>query len=360
MQLQISKKGTDRLKRVNVMKKQLRQGAMSLRGVLGPTLENREAKQAKRSSSSLVGGTGSAGGYQTVDASSEIGGPSPEARTFLQDVLSDAFKAYDLNGDGKLERNEVDIFLRDTHESIEEETMAEIFRNLDVNRIGSISFDQFITACYVLIKADQLEKHGSKAQNKITPIAQQAITTFLEDDKEEQEEIPKEIADLSPAEQQVAIKKNSFTMLFVGTVLIVLFSDPVVHVLEETANRLGLSPFYVAFVIAPIAANASEIVASQYYAAKKTSATITVSFAELTGAGAMNNTFCLSTFMGLIYVRGLAWEYTAETIAIVLVEFIMAYMVQRKTMTTLHGVFVLLIFPLSIAFIVILESFGID
>jgi len=87
-----------------------------------------------------------------------------------------------------------------------------------------------------------------------------------------------------------------------------------VEVMQEIANRVNVSPFYVSFVLAPLAANASEVLASQYYASKKTTKTITVSFTALLGAAAMNNTFCLSIFMGLIYFRGLAWEFTAVSV----------------------------------------------
>merc|ERR1719162_355376 len=57
-----------------------------------------------------------------------------------------------------------------------------------------------------------------------------------------------------------------------------------------------------------------------FYAAKKTRKTMTVSFSALEGAACMNNTFCLCIFMGLIYIRGLAWQYTAETASIVIVR----------------------------------------
>ena len=68
----------------------------------------------------------------------------------------------------------------------------------------------------------------------------------------------------------------------------------------------------------------------------------------------------LSIFMCLIFVRGLAWQYTAETIAIVVVEFIMAYLVQSDTMTTKTAVFVIMIFPLSLVLVATLEHLGFD
>ena len=34
----------------------------------------------------------------------------------------------------------------------------------------------------------------------------------------------------------------------------------------------------------------------------------------------MNNTFCLAVFMGLVYFRGLVWEFTAETLVILAVQ----------------------------------------
>lgn len=34
----------------------------------------------------------------------------------------------------------------------------------------------------------------------------------------------------------------------------------------------------------------------------------------------MNNTFCLGVFMFLIYFRHLAWEFSAETVSILLVQ----------------------------------------
>ena len=80
-------------------------------------------------------------------------------------------------------------------------------------------------------------------------------------------------------------------MLALGTILVVYFSDPMVDVMQEIAVRANLSPFYVSFILAPLASNASEVLASQYYASKKTRKTITVSLSALEGAASMNNTF---------------------------------------------------------------------
>jgi Ca2+/Na+ antiporter len=82
----------------------------------------------------------------------------------------------------------------------------------------------------------------------------------------------------------------------------------------------GIGAFSVSFVLAPLASNASELVASYKYALKKSSSSIAISLATLQGAACMNNTFGLGIFMALIYTQGLAWEYLAETLAILFVQ----------------------------------------
>jgi hypothetical protein len=56
----------------------------------------------------------------------------------------------------------------------------------------------------------------------------------------------------------------------------------------------------------------------------------------------------------------LAWQYTAETVAIVAVQFIIGFMVQKKVMSTFTGLLIILIFPLSIVFVAALEAMGFD
>ena len=50
-----------------------------------------------------------------------------------------------------------------------------------------------------------------------------------------------------------------------GTALVLLLSDPMCDVLAELGTRTGIPSFYVAFVLAPLASNASEVVASYSY-----------------------------------------------------------------------------------------------
>merc|ERR1719473_1532501 len=80
-------------------------------------------------------------------------------------------------------------------------------------------------------------------------------------DDEEEEDLPEDLSCLSPEEQQKRIKMRSGWKLGIGTILIVIFSDPMVDVLQEMSDRLGCPSFYVAFVLAPLVSNASELIA---------------------------------------------------------------------------------------------------
>lgn len=65
----------------------------------------------------------------------------------------------------------------------------------------------------------------------------------------------------------------------------------------------GIPPFYISFVLAPLASNGTELLAAYQFALKKTSKSVTVSLSQLEGAAIMNNTFCLGIFLFLIYLQ---------------------------------------------------------
>jgi len=136
---------------------------------------------------------------------------------------------------------------RDMHENISNTQINTLVHQFDFNRNGRISFEEF-------------------------------------------EEIPKDLPDKSPERQQAAIKRRACTMLLLGTALILLFSNPIMAMINKVAVRVDIPPFYVSFVVLPVISNAMEIILTQFYARKKTRKSITISLSALQGSAVMNNT----------------------------------------------------------------------
>lgn len=353
-QVKMSNDTAHKLRRMALIKESLSKGALSLRGALTDQVKKIEREEFKRRAS-------------TLEESAPISGnaslkPSPEVEELLSDILGEAFRGYDQDGNHTLSKKEFSLFLTDFHESISTELLDSVFSQFDLDGDQTINYGEFINACYTIIKEETAE-----SVNESRRIRQAAHHTMSENifhgeggDEEEEEEVPEDLTALSPEEQQRAIKRRAFSMLFIGTTLVLLFSDPMVDVLSEVADRIGIPAFYVSFILAPLASNASEVIASQYYAAKKTRKTITVALTALEGAASMNNTFCLSIFMALIYFRGLAWQYSAETIAIILVQFVIGLWALRDKMSMMTAFIVMALFPLSVFFVALLEYLGLD
>ncbi len=279
LQLRFSQEGQDKEKRIIVTKKILQEGKLSLSGALKNTIEQAK-NEAKRSGQ----------GYESIstDDSDSYTYPPPAVASYLKDILIDAFKLYDTDSSGELEKQELRLFFKDFHENIAEEEIDNLLKKADTDSDGSVSFDEFIGLAYNLIISHDRSQSSKKEEVEVTD--EVAIGIWREGDEEE-EEIPEEFTDLSPEAQQTAIKMRAFRMLAVGTIIVIYFSDPMVDVMQEIAVRAKIPPFYVSFVLAPLASNASEVVASMYYASKKTRKTIAVSLSALEGAASMNNTF---------------------------------------------------------------------
>jgi len=146
--------------------------------------------------------------------------------------------------------------------------------------------------------------------------------------------------------------------LGIGVALVLIFSDPMVAILGNLASKIGVGAFYVSFVISPLASNTSEIVSALYFAKSKTESKVSMAHASLYGAACMNNTFCLAVFFLIIYMNRLPWEFTSETICILLAEMIIACLGYRRTIQVWKAVAALLVYPLAIVFVVLWNLFS--
>lgn len=285
----------------------------------------------------------------------------------VERLLKPFFKKYDANSDNRMDSYEMRLFFNDLNEDVSQREIDRWFTEADSDKSGFIEFRELVEATIKFLReknhhpASPFSGAMQKARMEsfaVTGESKSSESIENDDDEEEEEdEIPDDLAGLSVEEQQVRIKRRAFSMMAIGTLTVLLFADPMVDILSEVGTRTGIPAFYISFVVAPLASNASELIAAYNYAQKKTRKTISISIATLLGAACMNNTFCLGIFMGLMAFKGdLVWEYSAETLTILVVELIMGILAMNKTQSTGSAIFVLCIFPLSIVFVAVLEN----
>lgn len=275
----------------------------------------------------------------------------------LKSLLKTFFNGYDHDKNGSIDRLELANLMRDLGEVVTPDEFREMYSHIDADRNDTIELEEFVEYMPSFMSSHARRRNGEVMTDVVAdePAAANGIDEEGVDD-EEDEEVPKDLQHQDPSTQLKNIMKRAFLMMFAGTVLVLVFADPMVSILSDVGNRLGIPPFYISFLLAPLASNASELLAAYSYAKKKTRKTVTISFSTLLGAAIMNNTFVLAIFMLLLTVKQLAWTFTAETISILTVEIFMGIMSQKKVLTLRDGYMVLAMFPLSLAIVAFLEN----
>jgi hypothetical protein len=132
LQLQFSREGQDKDKRVAAIKKALSNGQISLSGALHTAIQKQKDEGADT------------GEYQSLTDSSSFSRPPASAASYLTEILGDAVRAYDTDRSGELEVLEIRMFFKDFHENISEAEMDRLFNKADRDGDGSVSFEEFI------------------------------------------------------------------------------------------------------------------------------------------------------------------------------------------------------------------------
>ena len=287
----------------------------------------------------------------------------------LTHLLKPFFAKYDVDRNGSLDRQELAVVLRDIGEyNMTKDDVDVLFDTIDVDKSNSIQFDEFVRGMFEYVKNSNHLNHdksqcAAKHDCDLTKeemddwLSKQSTSKGAHEEGDE-EEMPVEFIHLSPDEQQQRVLRKAVILLTIGTLVIVLFSDPMVGSLTEIGKRTGVPPFYISFIFVPIVSCASEFIAAYNYASKRTVQSTTVSLSTLQGACVMNNTFVMGIFMFLMYYQSFPWTFFAETTAIVVVVCIVSCMSLKKTHTIRDAIVILLLYPFSLVLVAVLEFIG--
>ena len=76
-------------------------------------------------------------------------------------------------------------------------------------------------------------------------------------------------------------------LIALGTVIVSVFSDPMVDAIVNFSSASGIPAFYISFVVTPLASNSSELVSSFIFASKKRVKNNSVVYSQVYGAVTM-------------------------------------------------------------------------
>ena len=268
-------------------------GLVGLAQLIG--LENsvaREEEEALRGRASGAGGFGLDAMLSSLTSSGAAG-----ALVTNTGMVKALFDKYDADSSGALDVAEVRAMLAELKMPLPSSYVKELVREVGgpEHQVRLEEFKQLLDTCMNKVSQDRDADDAAPAEQaplRAQPggAAASASDALLadggeeEEEEEEEEAEEEEAANLTPAE----IRRKAFGTLALGVVLVSLFSDPMVNVLSEIANKADIPPFYVGFVIAPVISNASEIISSISQAQKKRKANIDVTYSQLLGAATMN------------------------------------------------------------------------
>eukprot|EP00897_Mesotaenium_endlicherianum_P006335 jgi/Mesen1/572/ME000107S10807 len=290
-------------------------------------------------------------------------------------VLRDLFRRFDADSDGRMSTGELRsliIALGTSQEGAvpEEEEVQTWLKEFDINSDSCLSPDEFVSGVAKWqakmgrsMKSKKSEKLVGSLQKDDPDFwaaqseeAKKVLSLLAEEDTQEGEEEEGEEGAkvMTPSE----IYRKAAILTFSGAALVAVFADPMVDAIGGFSAATGIPPFFVAFVVTPLASNASELVSSILFARKKRKRNISLTMSQIYGGVTMNNTLCLGIFLGLVYARGLTWDFSSEVTAILFATFaIGALGGSRVTFPLWMAGPIVALYPLSLGGVFLLDKF---
>ncbi|XP_050224917.1 sodium/calcium exchanger NCL2-like [Mercurialis annua] len=124
---------------------------------------------------------------------------------------------------------------------------------------------------------------------------------------------------------------KSIVLVIIGVGIVSSLGLPLVNNTQLLSEKIGISSFFISFVLLPFALNFKTAMATIFLASQKKEEASSIIFSEIYGAAFMNNILGLLTLVALIWARGFTWDYSAEVLVILVVSGVIGLIAFSRT-----------------------------
>ncbi|XP_062104636.1 sodium/calcium exchanger NCL1-like [Humulus lupulus] len=274
-----------------------------------------------------------------------------------KEVLKKLFRTVDQNSDGSLSVDELRAliigFQLEEEDMNVDDAVAQVMKDFDTShdkQIDEIEFVKGFTRWLNKIKRAAI-MHQGRALQSLRLLNDFDMETRREADlyEDRSDEV---VENVDNPNCQIT---KAVLMLILGAVVAAASADPLVDAVENFSTATSIAPFFVSFVILPFVSS-SEIVSTMIAVSQKRIRTTSLAYSEIYGSVIMSNILTVAVFMGLVYIRSLAWDFASEVLVILIVCSVMGFTAGcRTTFPLWMSVMAILLYPFSLLLVYILN-----
>ncbi|KAI4322990.1 hypothetical protein L6164_022634 [Bauhinia variegata] len=261
------------------------------------------------------------------------------------------FEKIDRDGDSYISQSELKELLKNikfVKVSLDvEEAVATVIEELDINQDHVISEEEFVDGIERWLNSLSGDASISKSES------QEAIfETWEKADMVVEEEQGEGVIDKSTWAWFKAI-----LYVVLGIALLSVLAEPLIESVHSLSEGAGIHPFFVSFILVPLATSAREATSAVKEARKKKTRTTSLAISEIYGGVFMNNVLGFFAVSVLIYVRQIRWEFSAEALVVAIACAVMGLKASFcSTVPLWMAIFAFLLYPLSLVLVYALNK----
>ncbi|KAJ0530633.1 putative EF-hand domain, sodium/calcium exchanger membrane region, EF-hand domain pair [Helianthus annuus] len=151
---------------------------------------------------------------------------------------------------------------------------------------------------------------------------------------------------------------KAIMLLVLGITMLALLAEPLIHSVQNVSSAANIPSFFISFILVPLATNARAVIIAVKTARKGNERTTSLTFSEIYDGVFMNNVLGFSVLLAVIYFRGLAWDFSAEVLVVLIVTIIMGTAASVRSKFPIWTSFIAyLLYPLSLIFVFLFNRF---
>ncbi|KAG2372008.1 Sodium/calcium exchanger [Vigna angularis] len=150
---------------------------------------------------------------------------------------------------------------------------------------------------------------------------------------------------------------KAISYVVLGIAMLSILAEPLTESVHNFSNSVGLHPFFMSFILVPLATNAREATSAIKEASHKKPRTTSLAISEIYGGVLMNNILGFFAISVLICVGQVTWQYSAELLVVAIVCSIAGLTASfLSTFPLWSSFFAILLYPLSLVMVFVLDQ----